>query len=111
MRTLLLLALVLPVFAGAQINRSAKELARENIEDYVVHKLFKDQPYQSVYYGELKNHFEKNQRVLWTIEHKFEVTETTITNDRKMEVKKPYKFIFFLNNKMEVQRAESYQIQ
>jgi hypothetical protein len=109
MRTFLLLAFLLPLFAGAQINRSARELAGENIQEYISKKLFKDQPYKSVFYGDLKAYVEKKQDIAWTVEHKFEVTEGEMS-DKKATHQQTYKFLFYLNDKMEVKKAESYYV-
>ncbi len=45
--------LLLPVFGKAQFKRSATALAKENIQTYLTQKIFKDQPYQPVSFGEL----------------------------------------------------------
>jgi hypothetical protein len=107
MRTLLFLALILPAFATAQINRSAREFASERIQEYVVTKLFKDLPYKPVSYGEIKNYDEKNRVVSWTLTHKFEITEIRLISDKKTEVHRSYQFLFYLDKKMKVLRAET----
>jgi hypothetical protein len=108
MRRFLFLALVLPVFSIAQINRSAREFAGERIQEYIVTRLFKDLPYKPVSFGELKTSGEKNTAVTWSIEHRFEITETRIVADQRTVVLKPYKFVFYLDKKMKVQRAENF---
>jgi hypothetical protein len=108
MRSFLFLALILPVFAAAQINRSAREFASERIQEYVTTKLFTDLPYKPVSFGELKTHEEKDLNVVWTIEHRFEITENQKTSDDKTTVPKLYKFLFYLDNRMKVLRAESF---
>jgi hypothetical protein len=108
MRSILLMALLVPAVLHAQINRSATELAKENIQEYITSKLFNGHPYQPVSYGELKPREEKNQDVVWSITHKFDITETQSQGDKKLSVQKPYKFIFFLDKKMKVRRAETY---
>lgn len=110
MRSILLLCALLPAALHAQINRSATELAKENIQEYVTAKLFSGHPYQPVSYGELKQREDKNQEIAWSITHKFEITETETQADKKLAVQKPYKFIFFLDKKMKVRRAESYSL-
>jgi hypothetical protein len=108
MRSLLFLALFFPAFAAAQINRSARELASERIQEYVSAKLFKGFSYKPGSFGQIKVHRENNNpEIAWMIEHKFEITET------KKEVgqttaPKPYKFAFYLDDKMNVLRAESF---
>jgi hypothetical protein len=108
MRITLFLLLLLPAVLRAQINRSATELAKENIQEYVTSKLFNGHPYQPVSYGELKSREEKNQEAIWFITHKFEITETETHADKKISVQKPYNFIFYLDKKLKVRRAESY---
>ncbi len=109
MRSLLFLALILPVFAGAQINRSAREFASERIQEYVSKKLFKGMPYKAVSFGELKTYEDKNMEVAWTIVHKFEITEPDkAAFDDKAPVKTFYKFEFYMDKRMKVLRAESF---
>lgn len=108
MRRLLFLAMILPFIGRAQINRSATELARENIRGYLMEKIFKDASYQPISYGELKPERAHNEDIKWTIVHKFTITEKEIEADKKTFVEKPHDFIFYLNNKMEVIRARSY---
>ena len=108
MRVILFLLLLFPVIVNAQINRSATEFAKENVEEYITTKLFKDGPYKPVSYGQLKSWVEKNSGVTCFIEHKFEITETETNAGKKISVQKPYKFVFYFNEKMKVVRAESY---
>ena len=103
--------LLLPSVLHAQINRSAAELAKEHIQEYVTSKLFSGHEYQPVSYGELRSREEKNQEVIWSITHKFEITETETHADKKISVQKPYNFIFYLDKKMKVRRAESYYLE
>jgi hypothetical protein len=108
MRSFMFLLFILPVFASAQINRSAREFASEQIREYVAKKLFKDQPYKPGSFGELKARKEDNPEIAWTIEHKFEITETHKDSDNKAAPSKVYKFQFYLDDKMRVLRAESF---
>ena len=108
MRIIIFLLLFLPVVINAQINRSAKELAEENIREYLTAKIFKGQTYQPVSYGELKPRKEKNPDVAWNMEHKFEITETQVHADKKTAVQKPYRFMFYLDEKMKVLKAEAF---
>jgi hypothetical protein len=108
MRTILFLSLLLPAVMNAQINRSATELAKENIQQYLTGKIFNGHTYQSISFGELKSRKEKNAEIVWSIEHKFEITETQTYADKKVSVQKPYKFIFYLDEKMKVRKAETY---
>lgn len=107
MRTLLFLALIIPALATSQINRSAREFASERIQEYVVTKLFRDLPYKPVFYGELKTYEEKSPEISWTFQHRFEITESRLISDKKTEVHRAYNFLFFLDKKMKVLRAET----
>jgi hypothetical protein len=111
MRFILLITLLLPVTLQAQINRSATELAKENIQEYITGKLFSGHQYQPVSYGELKSREDKNDDVVWAITHKFEITESEAHADKKVSVQKPYVFIFFLDKKMKVRRAARYYLE
>jgi len=111
MRITLFLLLLFPAVLNAQINRSATELAKENIQEYVTSRLFSGHQYQPVSYGELKPREEKNQDVIWSITHKFEITETESHADKKISVQKSYEFVFYLDKKMKVRRAESYYLE
>jgi hypothetical protein len=108
MRSFFLFMLLLPAFAAkAQINRSAKEFAGERIQEYIVNKLFKNQQYKAVSYGELKKYVQKNSGVAWIIAHEFEITEKkpftgSITPEPNIR-----QFYFYLNDKMKVIRAEA----
>jgi len=108
MRTLVFLAVILPVFLHGQINRSATELAKENIQSYLRNKIFKQAPYQPISYGELKRENEKGTDATWSIVHKFQITETEVEAQKKFLIQRPYNFIFYLDDKMEVVRARSY---
>jgi len=108
MRALFFAVIILPAFVHGQINRSATELAKENIRSYLTRKIFKVEPYQPVSYGELKPEKERNVDTKWSIVHKFRITETEVEADKKFSVQKPYNFIFYLDDKMEVVGARSY---
>jgi hypothetical protein len=70
---IIFILLLLPFITKAQINRSASELAHENIKDYISTKIFKNRMYKPVSYGELKPDKEINSNVLWVLDHRFEV--------------------------------------
>jgi hypothetical protein len=110
MRVLLFAVIIIPTFVHGQINRSATELAKENIRNYLTGKIFKAEPYQPIFYGELKHEKERSVDARWSIVHKFKITETEMEADKKFSVQKPYNFIFYLNDRMEVVRARSYFI-
>ena len=108
MRSFLFFLFILPVFASAQINRSAREFASEQIQEYVTKKLFKEQGYKPGSFGELIARKDPSFETAWTIEHKFEITETRKDADNKAATSKAYKFQFYLDDKMRVVRAESF---
>jgi hypothetical protein len=108
MRTMLLFCLLVPFISRSQLNRSATELAQENIREYVVSKLFRDQAYEPVFYGQLKAHRIKNRKeIAWKLEHRFDISETR-ADDKKTGTARQYRFIFFLDDKMTVILAEGF---
>lgn len=107
MRLLLLLFVLAPVAINAQVNRSATELAKENIGEYVTGKLFKGYSYEPVSYGSLKSRNAKNRDTKWSIVHEFAITEKLSGADKLAEAQKQYKFIFFLDEKMKIVSAET----
>lgn len=101
----------MPVVAGAQINRSAREFASDQVQQYIKTKLFKGDPYKAISFGELKEHKEKyNDEMAWVIEHKFEVTDLHSFSDQKAPSPKTYTFLFYLDQKMKVLLAETYTL-
>jgi len=110
MRVTFFLLLIIPAITNAQINRSATEFAKEQIAEYLTSKLFKDNPYKPVSYGELKTLNEQRSGIAWCLVHEFEVTETDTNSLKKTMVQKPYRFAFYLNEKMKVVKAESYYL-
>jgi hypothetical protein len=108
MRIILIVVFMLPAFVHGQINRSATELAKENIRSYLTRKIFKAEPYQPISYGELKPENEKNADAKWTIVHRFKITEIEGEAAKRLSVQKPYDFIFYLDDRMEVIGARSY---
>jgi hypothetical protein len=107
MRILILVLLLVPMVHQAQINRSANELAKENIRTWLLSKIFKDQPYKPGEYGELKSIVSKNPNIAWLVIHRFEIEEPEIDPETKAHLQKPYKFAFYLDKRMTVVRAES----
>lgn len=106
MRIIFIALLLFPLASIAQINRSAKELAGDNIKEYINTKIFKGHGYKPVSYGELKAH-KDNTDIVWTIEHRFEISETSQAPLHKAtDAQQFYKFIFYLNKKMKVLKAE-----
>jgi len=108
MRILLLLLLGVPFFAYGQVNRSANELARENVKEYIVTKLFKDLAYKPVSYTALKSQKQPHIDIAWSINHRFEIVDSQFVADRKTAVRKAYFFSFYLDKKLNVVTAESF---
>jgi hypothetical protein len=108
MRILLLLLLGVPFFAKAQINRSANELAREKVKEYIVTKIFKDLSYKPIFYGELKSQKQPQVEIAWLMNHKFEIVDSQFVADKKIAVRKAYYFSFYLDKKLNVVTAESF---
>ncbi|HMG68843.1 MAG TPA: hypothetical protein VK588_14190 [Chitinophagaceae bacterium] len=108
MKKLLFLAIVIPAFASAQYKRSATELAKENVQEYVTGKLFRNGSYQPVSYGELTTPRENDPSIAWFIEHKFAITEMKTTGVKKDSVQKIYRLLFYFDDKMNVLKAESF---
>jgi len=107
MRTILFLLLVIPALSSAQFKRSATELAKDVIKDYLTQKLFKNFSYQPVSYGELTANRGGGHTFSSFIEHKFVITDTESHANLKAPVQKEYLFVFYFNDKMKVQMAES----
>ena len=108
MRLHFILFMGLPIFSIAQINRSANELARDKVKDYIVTKIFKNMVYQPVSYGELQPQKQDHSETTWFISHKFEITDSQYVDDKKIAVRKPYFFSFYLDKKLKVLAAQSY---
>ena len=109
MRSILFFAMLIPVFVSAQINRSAKEFAGEQVQEYVTTKLFKGDSYKPVSFGELRAVKEKkNSEAVWSIEHKFEITEQGFSDQKATP--RAYKFLFYLDEKMKIIKAETYLV-
>ncbi len=109
MRSLIIITLLFPIVTAAQINRSAREFAGEQVQEYVTKKLFKGMPYKPVSFGPIKEHKEKNTEIAWLIEHKFEISEKQSYSGRQASTPRTYRFYFYLDERMKVLRAETYQ--
>lgn len=110
MRIIFFLLLAVPLVAQAQLNRSANELAHENIKTYITEKLFKDHLYKPVLYDELKPDNDNRTDIAWSIQHKFEIAETAEPVPKSStDARQTYKFIFYLDKKLKVLRAENIQ--
>ena len=110
MRLLLVLLITIPFVSKAQINRSATELACERIKEYIENRLFKDQPYKAISYGDLKPFSQHDSKVAWIIEHKFEI-ETPVFTGKKTAVRTPHYFSFYLDKKLKILLAQSFSKQ
>ena len=108
MRILLCLLFSLPFFAGAQINRSANEVARESIQEYICQKLFKNQAYAAGQYGDLQPQNDRETYVAWSITHQFEITDSQYVSNKRIPVRTTYNFSFYLDKKLKVIKAEGY---
>jgi hypothetical protein len=111
MRIIILLLIILPSVALAQVSRSAKELASDNIREYITEKLFKGKEYKPVWYGEIKAAESKERKVHGMLVHSFEITETELADDQMIPVQKLYRFGFYLGQTMNVLRANGYFIE
>jgi hypothetical protein len=109
MRILLLMMLAIPGFLNAQINRSAKELASERTREYLVNKLFRNDAYKPVSYGELKAWNDTRSPISWTFEHVFEIKHTNKAGfEKPQELTTTYSFLFYLDRQMKILKAESF---
>ncbi len=109
MRTIFFLFLLAPFLAAAQNNRSANELARESIIDYLFKKMFAEKDYTAVSFGNLEHFADKKHEVEWTLEHRFEIKGQQSSFDGKsVPVKTSWYIIFYLDHQMKVVRARSY---
>jgi len=107
MRTILFLLLLIPTVSNAQFKRSATELAKDNIRDYVTQKLFKNLSYQAISFGELTTNAGGGSTFSSLIKHKFAITQIESHENMKVPVQREYLFVFYFNEKMKVQMAEN----
>jgi hypothetical protein len=107
MRTILFLLLLTPAVSNAQFKRSATELAKDNIRDYLTQKLFKNLSYQPVSFGELTANRGGGSKFSSLIKHEFSITDPQAHDNLKAPVQKQYQFVFYFDDKMKVQMAES----
>ena len=108
MRIVLILLLALPLSASSQVNKSATELAREVTREYLVSKIFRGKNYQPLSYSELKPAKNKRNEVEWILEHQFEIAEKPVGYNESNSPKQTYSFVFYLDKRMKVVKAESY---
>lgn len=106
MRSVFLLVLLVSFSARAQINRSATELACEKIRDYVTTKVFHDSSYTMVSVGKLEAFPEYDRNIKWVLQQQFTMQPG---KEKGKSEARPYLFVFYLDKKMNVFRAESVQ--
>lgn len=107
MRTSLIFLLLFPIFASAQINRSAKELAGENIEVYLK-KIFKNQPHNVISLGEPQQYLSNVIDADWMINCRVSSVEKKMSKGTGTE-QTLSDFRFYLDKKMQVVFAEAYK--
>lgn len=110
MRTILtLLALWCSLLAAGQVNRSARELAKENIGDYLSQRLFRGSRIDGLTFQDLKAYTSRNKtEIAWLISMGCFIEEQEFRGEKMRTVRRPYAFTFYLDRKMAVKRAESY---
>ena len=104
MLRIVFILLLLPVLSHAQINRSAKELAKENIEEYLSQKIFKNQPIQPGKIGELVAYQKNGVGITWKVQYKMDLKEKQNDTDSTRNV--PCKFTFYLDREFMVLLAD-----
>ena len=109
MRLIFLFFLFISFHAHSQVNRSAAELARENTQEFLVNKIFKSQTYHSLAYSEVEPYRPYDPNISWVMEHKCEVLNTTRLFGKDSSTYTIYKFVFYLDRKLKVYKAESFQ--
>jgi hypothetical protein len=107
MRILFLLLMIIPFCARAQINKSAIQLAHENVDEYVTSKLFRNKFYTSVSFGILKERKDPDKETVWEMDHVFVIEEKHSTGSSASSTKQAYRFTFYFDNKMNITKAES----
>jgi hypothetical protein len=101
---LFLFFLLFSSVASAQVNRSAKELAKEHVVDYIEQKLFKKKPYKSLGFSELKPLQEiKATSNGWYLKHEFVIGLAEKDNKKDAVT---CAFIFYFDEKMHITSAQ-----
>ena len=112
MRQLLWLLLCLPLHMQAQINRSARELAMENVQAYIIEKLFTQKRYEPLSFSWPRPY--KPARgysdMCWIIGHDFNIRDSLPNAVSTQESSHHYRFYFLLDKKMRVRQAEEYSM-
>lgn len=99
MRLFMMLLLLLPITASAQINRSASALARENIEAYLTRKVFRYEPYRASQFGTLQPASMADREIAWTMDHRFLIQEK---GKNEGAAWKAYSFVFYFDKRMKI---------
>ena len=107
MLLLILLFIATPVFSFSQINRSATELARERVVEYITTKIFQGSNYEPVNKGKLIHVEDPSRKYEWSFSHMFNTIDKQYVSGRWTEIKKPHFFSFYLDKKMKVVGAAS----
>ena len=108
MKILFFALLMLPLFSYAQVNRSVKQLAKENTNAYLSN-IFKGRTYKLLSSGELKTFDTKKANIAWTLDLEVEATETLkVTDTSSKTIRHLYSFRFFLDRRLEVLKSDCY---
>jgi len=108
MRVLCIALLFLPFAGKAQINRSATELAHENIREYISDKVFKDRLYKAGSYSKLQHYKKPHPDIVWIIDHQFDILEPSgVQGTDTTRQAQHYRFTFYLDKKLSVVSAMS----
>ena len=111
MRVLIFLAISLCIsrLSTAQVNRSANQFAREKVRDYITTKLFRHQSYKEISYGDLQPYETPRNKIAWTLEHRFIIAGYHQAVDMPSTDTASFRFLFYLDDKMKIIKAFSYQ--
>ena len=105
---LVIIILAMNTFSFSQENRSATELAKENISAYLQEKIFSGKIYSPISFQPLTSYkVPRKTNIAWTIGHEFRILAESFDNSTK---ESRFGFLFYLDKKMAVLRAESYEI-
>ena len=104
MLRIVIILLLLPALSHAQINRSAKELAQENIEEYLSKKIFKGRSIQPGTIDDLVAYQPNSAGIIWKVQYKMELKEKE--TDADSTHKTPCKFTFYLDRQFMVLVAD-----
>ncbi len=105
---LLPILLFIAISSPAQINRSARQLAVENIGAFVTEKLFKSNTYQPLKSFDLQSVERVEDKITrWRMKHQFCIDGSCLAEEKKLPCAgNHYNFVFYLDEKMKVVLAE-----